>query len=166
MLVWSVAFGSSSWRPPPPPLTAMTLRPGTTDALVYQETFEGLYHLPPEWMPDPETVLDLGANIGLVGLHYQMIWPRARVVMVEMDALNARQALRNNPGGLVLHEAVGPRTQVGYYKRGGDQYAYRLNYSSGTRVMVEALGQLIDRIFKGRVDFVKMDIEGTEWELF
>lgn len=63
----------------------VALRETGSDRTVWADTFSGLYHVPPVpiW---PETVLDLGANIGLTTAHYRTLWPDAQIVAVEMDA--------------------------------------------------------------------------------
>ena len=167
--MWGLASRSSAWWRSLGDRGAVSfvLRPGSTDQLVYEETFEGKYHVPPSWMPVPSSVLDLGANIGLVGAHYRELWPEADVVMVEMDLDNSRVAFMNNPGGKVLHQAVAGRTGRRSYRRFGQEYAYRLgDAGDGVAVAAESLQSLIDRVFSGHVDFCKMDVEGTEWELF
>src|ERR1043165_2070938 len=40
-------------------------RPNTTDFAVFEDTFRGLYHLPPSDLKPLKTILDLGSNIGL-----------------------------------------------------------------------------------------------------
>ena len=64
---------------------AISLRAGTSDAVVYYETFLGLYHIPPRLPATVETLLDLGANIGLTAAHYCVLFPTCRILAVEPD---------------------------------------------------------------------------------
>ena len=48
----------------------LLVRPGTTDAQVLDDTFVGLYHLPPIDLPDGAVVLDLGGNVGYTAAHF------------------------------------------------------------------------------------------------
>lgn len=122
-------------------------------------------------MPVPETVLDLGANIGLTAAHYQHLWPGARIVAVEMDAGNADLARRNAPGVTVREEAVAAEKGVSFYDDEAEEWAYALGTtrqgSEGRTVMRRTLRSIVLREFgKGGADFVKMDVEGEEWDLF
>lgn len=142
------------------------LRRGTSDPVVWGEVFTGRYHVPPASMPvPPATVLDLGSNIGLTLADYRHRWPEALVVGVEMDAENVELAMRNAPGARVIHAAVageaGPRT----YARGAS-FALRLGEGEEVEVEARTLDEIILTEFGDPVDFVKMDVEWTEWELF
>jgi FkbM family methyltransferase len=138
------------------------LRPGSSDAVVYGETFDGLFHVPPEFMDPPSTVLDLGSNIGLTAAHFQVLWPEARVVAVEPDAGNA-MVCRRNFRGEVLEVAVSP---YGGRGRMSDAQEYARAFVPGTgEVVGMSLRELVDHM-GGSVDFVKMDIEGMEWSVF
>jgi hypothetical protein len=50
--------------------TTVTLRPGTSDVRVLDDTFAGRFHLPPPDVEAPELVVDLGANIGTTMAHF------------------------------------------------------------------------------------------------
>src|SRR3990172_9304428 len=142
------------------------LRPDTTDLQVAADTFTAQYHIPPPEMPAPQTVLDLGANIGLTAIHYATLWPEAVIVAVEMDADNVVLA-RKNFGGIVDERAV-----VGYPQPfnivtydGSRQDGYTVG--QGQRIVpCVKLKTLIEYHFGGQVDFIKMDIEGSEWDIF
>lgn len=142
------------------------LRRGTSDPVVWGEVFTGRYHVPPASMPTPATVLDLGSNIGLTLADYRHRWPEANVVGVEMDAENADLARRNAPGARVLHAAVAAEAGTRTYAE-GVSFALRLA-EDVAEVEVEArtLDEIILTEFGEAVDFVKMDVEWTEWEIF
>ena len=140
------------------------MRPGTSDVTVYNETFTGLFHVPPEWMPVPSTVLDLGANIGLTAAHYKAMWPDARVVAVEPDPSSAAMARRNIGDDSVFVDecAVGGSAGRGRMSD-GDHYSRRLERGEGGHVVVDTFRAIVDRHFPDGVDFVKVDVEGAEW---
>jgi FkbM family methyltransferase len=98
------------------------LRPGTTDARVLDDTFVGLYHLPPGELSADSTILDLGANIGLVARHYAQLYPRSTIACVELDAGNV-EMLRRNVACLadrvrVIHAAAWTRDEPVAYVAG------------------------------------------------
>lgn len=159
----------------------VTLRPGTSDRQVWADTFTGLYHVPPDDMPAPRTVLDLGANVGLVAAHYHALWPEARIVGLELDEACVELA-RENAGRVVLgggapvtfqHRAVSAAGGLGSYDPSGRAEAFAFVPSAGDlppgHVCVESvtLDRLVVECFgTAGVDFVKMDVEGEEWQLF
>ena len=61
------------------------VRAGTSDLGTVWGTFARHYHLPPSELGDPDTIWDLGANIGLTVAHFAQLFPRARVIGVELD---------------------------------------------------------------------------------
>lgn len=139
------------------------LRPNTQDGQSWVDIAQGRYHVPPDWMPPPETVLDLGANIGLAAIHYRALWPTAEILGVEMDAGNVAMAQRNAEGIEIVHAAVAADGGSGHYDSSGASNAFRLGTGS-TPVSLVTMPELVARM-GGRVDFCKIDIEGSEWHL-
>lgn len=141
------------------------LRAGTEDRQVWSDTFTGRYHIPPGNVK-PSNVLDLGCNIGLTLAHYRSMWPEAKIVGVEMDHECACLAELNAPGSIVLERAVAGAPGLSTYDPGVRTDSFALG-SPGREVRVYTLGETISDAFgDARVDFVKMDIEGAEWEVF
>jgi FkbM family methyltransferase len=138
------------------------IRPGTHDGFTFTDN-EELYHIPPRWMPPPATVLDLGANIGLVALHYRAMWPEAEMLCVEMDAGNCELFRRNAPDLSLLHAAVSDHAGKGTYDGSEETNRYALGGGdTGVELItIPALALKLD----GRIDFCKVDIEGGEWRL-
>lgn len=156
---------------------AVYLRPGTTDAQVLDDTFIGLYHLPPKDLPAQPTVLDLGGNIGLTAAHFLTMRPGARVVCVEMDAANAQQARLNTAeiaeqtGGRceVIHAAAAAHDGFMQYA-GTEAWGYRLTAldqhpstsASNRTVRAISMARLFAETSLSNVDYCKIDIEGAE----
>lgn len=144
-------------------------RPGTSDAEVLWDTFGEGYHRPPHRLPGGATILDLGANVGYTAVDFAVRYPEARVVAVELDRDNAALAGRNlEPFGercTLLRAAIW--SSDGEVAYGGDE-AWGLHvtpHGSGTRsAPAVRIATLLDRLGLGRVDYVKMDIEGGEAE--
>jgi FkbM family methyltransferase len=147
------------------------LRTGTTDVLVLRETFNGQYHLPPEEASNPATILDLGSNIGLTVAHYAVTYPEAVIVGIEMDPEAATLASRNvarwGDRCSIVSGAVSTHAGVGSFDReAGDEWGFKLSRPHTGSISVEtySVGDLVARL-GGAVDFLKMDVEGTEAEL-
>lgn len=143
------------------------LRPGGVDERVWADTFTGRYHIPRSRVGTPASILDLGANIGLVAAHYQVLWPQAFIVCVEMDSESAALARLNAPGITVIECAVSASRGHGCYDadEDADSYVFRPGETGGIDVAGYPLSEIIVEHCGGYVDFVKMDVEGEEWRL-
>lgn len=149
------------------------LRRGTSDQQTWNDTFGGAggYHIPPEGMPEPKFVLDLGANIGLTAAHYKAMWPSAEVFMVEANPANYEMAVLNAPNCHPLLKVVAGRSRnVEFYEKGLQAEGYTLippsETAKGRPVYATALSTLISDLNVKHIDFCKMDVEGAEWEIF
>lgn len=146
------------------------LRPGTSDLATVWGTFARAYHLPPPEMGEPGTIWDLGANIGLTMAHFAALFPRARILGVELDADNLALAVRNlSPWAdccELLHAAVWPRDgEVRYRGWPGGTSNYQVDEDApGRSVPALSLDTLV-RERRGPVDYLKLDVEGAERRL-
>jgi FkbM family methyltransferase len=141
----------------------------SSDIPVVFDTLVGLFHVPPVPLPAQPVIVDLGANIGCTLVHYASLYPGARIVGVELDAENVRLA-RDNIAALpdpptLVHAAIWAHD--GEVRYGGrEAWGYRVE--DGGTMAVEALSMpsLMARAGVTRIDFLKVDIEGGERELF
>jgi FkbM family methyltransferase len=145
------------------------IRPATSDLGTVWGTFARRYHLPPSELGVPDTIWDLGANIGLTMAHFACLFPHARVLGVELDADNVDLARRNvAPWGdrcQVIHAAVwASEGEVRYHGWGGTSNYQVTGAEGGTAVRAVSLAELA-REHGGPVDYVKVDVEGAEREL-
>jgi FkbM family methyltransferase len=146
---------------------AVFLRPErATDELVYESTFVNRYHVPPADIT-PRRVLDLGANIGFTLVHYRALWPDAKIIGVEM-ALDHVAMSHLNSDVPVLPVAVGVENRVGRFEHTGTWgTTHHLSESGNMECDIWTIRKIVQVCFDGQqIDFVKMDVEGTEWELF
>lgn len=147
------------------------IRPLTSDAAALRDAFAGRYHLPPAPLPPAANILDLGANIGLTAAHYAVLAPTARIVAVEMDPGNAALASRNVQPWRDRIEVITAAVwwesaTVSYAAPPGHEFGFHIVHSTDgdTRTAPAiTVGELVET--HGRIDFLKMDIEGAEREV-
>lgn len=151
------------------------MRPNTTDIKVYDQIFQQLYMRYLFSIFDKQTpkyILDAGANAGFSTSLFKLLWPDAIVVSVEPDPKNF-QALQQNTkefngvhavnGGLWGHKArIG---QTGHHGEWGKVFKEKSVFSPGG---LQAFGvkDLAEMYDIPAFDFVKIDIEGAEGQVF
>lgn len=148
---------------------------GVTFVVGVQEIFEQrVYEFQTE-TKEP-LILDCGANIGLSVIYFKRLYPRCRVVAFEADP-NIFSALETNVHSFALNtvtlrnEAVWNRDgRVKFHLEGGasgrvvDHGGRGATQSSPlVEVRAKRLRNLLGEV--GRVDFLKIDIEGAETEV-
>lgn len=147
-------------------------RPGTTDSKVLWDTFYHQHHRPPRRPGAVRTIVDLGANVGYTVLDLASQFPNARIIAVEMDSANAdlcRRNIRNlEPRCRLVQAAVW--TENGTIQYAGDE-AWSLSVSQSAShderakqrtAPARLLESIFDEFNLDTVDYLKMDIEGTE----
>jgi FkbM family methyltransferase len=143
------------------------------DLHVIREAFgDRVYELPVDL--SPRLILDLGANIGASVLWFHRHFPDAEIHGVEPDRRSFEKLLRNVDGvrGVTVHHAAvggenGWRTfyeaERGWESSLTPEAARRARRA---RVRVLSLPTLMhDRVLSDRLDLLKLDVEGAEWEL-
>lgn len=151
---------------------SVLVRPGTRDLVTYHDVFVRGYHATRHHGTDVRTVLDLGANTGLVSRWLAKTFPDAEIVAVEMDRDNF-SLLRQNLEILghrvqLVHAAVWTHEDGVSYSLESSEDAYAVQQNGreapGPPVRVPSVtpDSLVD-LFGGRpIDLVKMDLEGAE----
>jgi FkbM family methyltransferase len=125
-----------------------------------------------EQIRDAASVLDLGGNVGMASAFFRQRFPLAKIVTLEP-----------HPGNFVICEANLSSLDIQCQQRAVWAKSTRLYcindnerfdsfqfvetpVASATVVDTVTLDDLIDSEFQGKVDLVKIDIEGAESELF
>ena len=101
------------------------LRPDTTENQVFHETFVKRFHVPPKEI-GPATVLDLGCNIGLTVAHFEVLWPNAEIIGVDLDSENCEVTRRNCRRARILNLAVSATSGTQTYS-GEEAWGFRLD---------------------------------------
>lgn len=151
------------------------LRPGTTDLFVLQQIFleEQYGCIPPN--DQIRLIVDCGANVGFSSVYFLNRFPNARVIAVEPDPENAAVCRRNlEPYGeraSVRQTAIWSHPTMLTVEHGvfgdGREWAVSVREArDGDSVVIQAIdmGSLIGGA--DSVDLLKVDIEGSELQLF
>lgn len=131
-------------------------------------------------LPDAaETIVDLGANIGLSALFFIKKYPDARIVAVEPDAVNFEIMKKNlnrfSKSIVFLQAAIWPTDgEVSLVEEDIDHsslgaWGYRtevLNENAKFAVKAMSIPTIMQQYDMDFIDILKVDIEGAEYELF
>lgn len=150
------------------------LRAGGSDIEVFKKIFlDHEYRLP--FDARPATILDLGANTGLASLYFRTQFPEAQIVAVEPDEANFAMMQRHIgalPGVVLVQAAVWSHDGlITLTDPGVGSWGLRVQESSsevrsGCQVPAISIPTLLGHFPGGRVDLLKMDVEGAEKEVF
>ncbi len=124
-------------------------------------------------------LIDLGANVGKFAQGVRAAYPSSRLVLVEGDPLLVRELVERfgaAPGVQLFHGVVGPENQpaASFFLSEvpeGNSMLQRFSDSwsrAGSReITVEmiTLARLVELLDPNRVDLLKVDVEGAEWDV-
>jgi FkbM family methyltransferase len=158
-----------------PLMRPIEVRAGTSDFLVmYQVLIEREYACCDD-LRDPRLILDCGANIGVTSAYFLSRFPYAQVISVEPDSNSFRQLEAN----LKPYGSRSIRVQAGVWSHAtgltvepgtaGNEWGFVVRESkTGETPDVNAvdIDGLLAKSDKGRIDILKVDIEGSEREVF
>lgn len=147
----------------------LTLRNGTSDVDVFHQHFARKEILSIPFGKDASTVIDLGANIGVSVEVFRRLFPRARIIAVELEQHNAELCRVNHESDRlvsILSGAIWSKSgRVVIQDVGEGPWAYRAGApDAGEADSVPAFTyrQILEMHGIQTVDVLKMDIEGAE----
>ena len=145
----------------------------SSDYATLLDCFLSGFHRPTRPLPNNPTILDLGANVGYAMVDLYFRHSNARIFGVELDARNVEVALENIEGlGMsILHAGVFHEDGEIEYNSTSSFSAFKIGRgetSSSTQIRVQALsvGTILRKFDIRHVDYLKIDIEGAEKDIF
>lgn len=155
------------------------LRLNTTDFSIYDQMFKHLeYDIP--ILASPRIIVDAGANIGLSALYFANRFPEALIYAIEPDASNFDLMCRNiakHDRIIPIHAALWfenteldlfcpPPGRAGTQKDGFQTLPASASGATTTRVRAISLSTIMEDYELDHINLLKIDIEGSERELF
>lgn len=151
------------------------LRLRTSDVALFSEVILGSQY---EWdyCRLPETIVDVGANIGLASVFYTLKYPRARIFAIEPEQSNFELLVKNTapyPNITPVRAALWQRDcELNLFDPGEGLWGYRTRELGASQLPKSNLvrGLTMDTFMKtyniSYIDLLKIDIEGSEKEVF
>lgn len=155
----------SGWQHP------IYIRPGSYDIdVLMQFMADKQYDM--EYPENVGIILDAGANIGLASVHFANKFPEAKIIAIEPDNDNFQQILRN----IELYPNVIP-LRGGVWRNNANLKIYDPGFGEWSLMVEETVsdeGTIPARTIESicqeysikSIDILKMDIEGSEKEVF
>lgn len=155
------------------PIHFRTIR---ADMQSFVNTFIDSYLDKKPYLAEAEFVIDAGANIGFTAILFANWWPHSKIISVEPDKENYELTLKNTvhyPNITVLNGGLWNKEVKLKIEAGQeDGFVVREVNSDQTQIKSEnlTLGISIDQLLRKynitQIDFLKMNIEGSEKEIF
>lgn len=147
------------------------LRNSTSDITVfYQVFFQNSYDLN---YPSPvEVIIDCGANIGLSSIFYSVNFPKAKIIALEPEENNFNLLVKNcRPYDNIIPVKAGiwnKNIGLEMINKTGQPWEMQVVESDAPNADVEAVSvpYLLEKYNLKSIDILKIDIEGSEKELF
>lgn len=147
----------------------LMLRNASSDIDVFEQHFARREILDISFPTKASTVVDLGANVGISVEVFRQLFPRARIIAVELDKQNAELCKENHATDrlvTVVNGAVWSEAGFVAVKDVGDgEWAYQVEPSpmrEAAAIPALTYPQILAMHDVRSVDVMKMDIEGAE----
>jgi FkbM family methyltransferase len=149
----------------------LRIRPRTSDKLVFEQIFlQGEYDLETDFCP--RLIVDAGANVGYASIYFATRWPNAQLVAIEPDPANFTVLLENlkaYPAIRAIQAALWPRHELLTLQTGREAWSSRVtteDTGDARQVRAITLDEVLSILSASEIDLLKLDIEGSERELF
>lgn len=153
------------------------LRPYSSDPQVFKQIIidrelEPIVHFFHEKVIKPLQMIDGGGNIGLATLFIYTHFPGLKCHIIEPNAWNVEVLKRNLPGEFIHLDPKALWSKEGwvYPLNESSEWGFSvgsLKTSTGSKAIPAiTLSGLLEQYKESRIDYLKLDIEGAEEELF
>lgn len=146
------------------------------DQVLLEEGLSPVIKLIKERSISVETIVDCGANIGLTSLYLNSHLPAAKILALEPEPDNFRRLLKNigqNKADNITPVQIGVWSKkamlehdINFCFAKGWAFSLRESNHDKGSIAVDTLANILVEHQIEKVDYLKMDIEGAEFELF
>lgn len=155
----------------PHPLFLRAIR---ADMQSFINTFIDPYLEKKPYLPVAETVIDAGANIGYTAVLFASWWPESTIISIEPDQENYELVLRNTRFYPNIHAVPAAlwNKEASLSIEAGQEDGFVVRESASGKIKTEnatrglSISALLKRFGKSRIDFLKLNVEGSEKEIF
>jgi FkbM family methyltransferase len=147
------------------------LRTASMDLKCLEKVFIDAEYRPP-FTIEPQLIVDAGANSGLSTLYFAGRYPRARIIAIEPEPSNF-EVLRRNctglPNVIVLQAALWPLNgslNLENLTAGTRMSAITSSNLGGAVVKAITIADILEGTRHEQIDFLNLDIDGSEFTLF
>jgi FkbM family methyltransferase len=148
------------------------VRPETSDLSVFYQIMIFDEYRCVAGLKSPELIIDLGANVGYSSAYFLSRFKNSRVIAVEPDPSNFRE-LQNNllpyrSRAIAVQAAVWPHSEMLLLNHPGqgEEWGISIRPSENGTVRAITVPELISMSGAQRISLLKIDIEGSEIDLF
>lgn len=148
------------------------LRNSTTDVCVFYQVFLAKsYDI--YYGIEPKVIIDCGANIGLTSIYFKNRFPNAKIIAIEPELSNFELLKKNTEkysNIFCIKSGVWNKSTDLIIKDGSTgKWGFvvkEVNYQSNDTIPAISINEIIDIYNIDQIDILKIDIEGSEKELF
>ncbi len=158
----------------------LKVRAGTSDIFVFHQVFLDEMYAPGQSFLNPnlsrKLIIDGGANVGYTSIFFANAYPQARILAVEPEERNYAMLLENvkfYPNIVPIHAALwNKKGRLQITNPNGIECAFQVSEraltSENRSQSIEALTitDLLTETNSDSIEILKLDIEGSEIELF
>ena len=149
------------------------------DAVNAEASFTTMGDVLSRFCPEDAQIVDVGANIGLSAMFFSSLLPKAKILALEPSRRNfqyLRQNLHQNDLSMIEARQIAASSEVGVLRLheepdfGAGSYVVSDRHSAGVsafaiEVQAKPLDQVVAEERIERVDFIKIDVEGSELDV-
>lgn len=155
--------------PLPDSESQVSLRAGTSDISVFEDTFVWQHYDMP-YPEQPATIIDAGAHIGLASIYFSQRFPDAKIIALEPHPANFELLTKNcaafpniTPVNAALWTEEG---SLAVADPDAPTWSFRFHPSEQGDIRATCIDALMSEHDLKHIDLLKVDIEGSEKEVF